>query len=133
MMKGTTAKELLEKMEEDQSYREVDWARIQEQHESWPECSICGQRYTPSRSSKPSQCSDVVRHAGLLRGSQPKPVGYCSFCNAALPGNSRKSRMFCNANCRNGYAYHVNKDKSKQGSAGEDTHFYAKSKEGVKT
>jgi hypothetical protein len=101
--------------------------------DGWLICWICGNCFVPSRTSKvdPPECGDVVKHAGLLRESSPRDVAYCSFCLNPLPEGSRKSRMFCDANCRNKYAYHISKGKASQEGVSKDAVFYAKSQEGT--
>jgi hypothetical protein len=74
-----------------------------ERADPWERC-FCGQRYIPSRTSD-GTCQDHVRHAKLLRESGPKNVVRCSFCLAPLPEDSRKSRQFCNSNCRVKFHY----------------------------
>jgi hypothetical protein len=104
-----------------------------EKPSGWLICTICGSRFIPSRTSKVDspECADVVKHAQFLRESRPGDVAHCSFCLKPLPEGSRKSRLFCDANCRNKYAYHINKDKGTEEGLSKDTSFYAKSQEGA--
>lgn len=104
--KRITFKEMLAKMEEDTSYRDVDYGELARQLKSWPKCTVCGSPFIPSRSTKDGICGNVAVHIKLQREDRMQiTTPRCTFCGRIVPENPNaegrgRPRKYCSNSCK---------------------------------